>query len=100
MTPQQKHIFLTSKQMKANEEENEKNRTLLTEFMTKQQASFDSSAETLNPFVTAYQKKAAPPVPALPVPASTPPVATIEVLKLEVKSFMDEYAKTLYAGMQ
>ena len=100
MTPQQKHIFLTSKQMKADEEEKEKNRTLLTEFMTKQQASLDSSAETLNRFVTAYEKKAAPPVPALPVPATTPPVATIEVLKSEVKSFMDEYAKTLYGGMQ
>ena len=100
MTPQQKHMFLTSKQMKADEEEKEKNRTLLTEFMTKQQASLDSSAETLNRFVTAYEKKAAPPVPALPVPATTPPVATIEVLKSEVKSFMDEYAKTLYGGMQ
>ena len=32
----------------------------MKKFMNKQQASLDSSAETLNRFVTAYEKKAAP----------------------------------------
>ena len=98
MTPQQKHIFLTSKQMKADEEDKEKTRTMMTDHIEQQQQTLKDSYNLLERFVSAYESKPSTVAPAQ-APSTAPP-EVLEFLKGEMKNFMEDYSHKCYTSMQ